>query len=60
MTAKPAAPTTWIWEELARILTDAQYQALREGYLTQSKIYNLYRRHFPTPRPKPPQKRRKL
>jgi hypothetical protein len=57
---KPTPPTTWLWDELRRTLPAAQYQLLREGYLTQSKIYNGYRRDFPIPRPKPPQKRRKL
>ena len=57
---KPLSPTTWLWDELARVLPETQYQGLREGYLTQTKLYNRYRRDFPTPRPKPAQKRRKL
>lgn len=57
---KPASPTTWLWDELARVVSEDQYTRLREGYLTQSKLYNAYRRDFPTPRPKPPQKRRKI
>lgn len=58
--SKPLSPTTWLWDELARVLPESQYQLLREGYLTQAKIYSKYRRDFPMPRPKPAQKRRKI